>query len=88
MTISLIMAIPFLNETFHLQHQLHGVHTVIEDLNELLLLLLNTHLAIPRRIIPAEPTSKPAFIMPHGSAKLPDPILAFAKLKKVAILLK
>ena len=50
--------------------------------------LLCTHLATPRRAIPKEPTSTPACIMPQGRAKLPDPTLDLAKLKKVAILLQ
>lgn len=44
--------------------------------------------AIPRRAIPNDPASTPACIMPQGRAKLPDPTLDLAKLKKVAILLQ
>ena len=43
-----------------------------------------TYLTMPRRIIPAEPNSTPHWRMPHGRAKLPEPTLALAKLKKVA----
>ena len=43
------------------------------------------HLARPRRIIPSPPTRTPACKMPQGRANDPDPILALAKLKNVAI---
>ena len=38
--------------------------------------------------MPAAPTSSPACKIPHDRAKLPDPILDLAKLKKVAMLLQ
>ena len=40
---------------------------------------------MPSSTIPNDPTTTPACRMPHGRAKEPEPILAFAKLKKVAI---
>ena len=42
------------------------------------------YLTMPSRTMPAAPTITPAFIMPQGRAKLPEPILAFTKLKNVA----
>lgn len=38
----------------------------------------------PRSIIPIDPIITPADRTANGRAKLPEPILAFAKLKKVA----
>ena len=46
-----------------------------------------TNLTIPKMIIPADPSSTPAERTANGRAKLPDPMLALAKLKKVAITL-
>ena len=45
------------------------------------------NLTIPNIIIPADPSSTPAERTANGRAKLPDPMLALAKLKKVAITL-
>jgi len=45
---------------------------------------MSPYLTILSRIMPAAPTITPAFRIPHGRAKLPEPILAFTKLKKVA----
>lgn len=43
---------------------------------------------MPSSIIPKPPTTTPACKIPHGSANDPDPMLALAKLKKVAISLQ
>ena len=43
------------------------------------------YLAIPSNIIPKPPTTIPACNMPYGRANEPEPILALAKLKNVAI---
>lgn len=45
------------------------------------------HLTMPSKTIPAEPTIMPATDIAYGRAKLPDPMLALAKLKNVAITL-
>lgn len=42
---------------------------------------------MPSKTIPAEPTIMPATDIAYGRAKLPDPMLALAKLKNVAITL-
>ena len=42
------------------------------------------YLAMASSIIPLVPISTPAWRIPQGRAKLPDPILALTKLKKVA----
>ena len=46
------------------------------------------HLIKARRTIPADPTTTPADNTAMGNAKLPEPILDLAKLKKVATTLK
>lgn len=46
------------------------------------------YLTTPRMIMPEDPIRTPADKMAEGSAKLPEPMLALAKLKKVATTLK
>lgn len=48
------------------------------------MILNQLYLAMPSRATPAAPTNTPAFMMPQGRAKLPEPMLALAKLKNVA----
>ena len=45
------------------------------------------HLTAPNMIIPTDPGITPADNIANGSPKLPEPILALAKLKKVPITL-
>ena len=49
---------------------------------------VQTYLSRPSRTVPAAPITIPHFRIAHGSAKLPEPMLALAKLKKVPTTLR